>query len=89
MREENLLSLVAYVRISKYRLKVLKSIGNDIKMPRDIAKESNLRPNHVSSTLRDLKNKKLIECINEDVRKGRIYRATELGKEVYDIIERE
>jgi DNA-binding MarR family transcriptional regulator len=86
MSDKNLLGLVAYVTISSHRLKVLKSIGEEFKMPSKIAEDTNIRTNHVSKILSDLKTKDIVECINEDVRKGRLYTTTDLGKEVYKCI---
>jgi len=82
MKEEDLLKLVAYINISTYRLKVLESIGDEIKMPKTISKDINIRINHVSKVLSELKEKEAIECINEDMSKGRLYRTTDLGKNV-------
>lgn len=51
-------------------------------MPSQIAKEINVNTSQVSSALSDLKKKNLVICINEDVRKGRLYKCTDLGKSV-------
>ena len=88
MSKENdeLLKLKSYVQISKYREKTLKSIGDDVKIPTNIAKDSGIRTNHISKVLSELKNKEIVECINEEARKGRLYRLTDTGKEVLDTI---
>ncbi len=88
MSKENdeLLKLTSYVQISKYREKTLKSIGDDVKIPTNIAKDSGIRTNHISKVLSELKNKEIVECINEEARKGRLYRLTDTGKEVLDTI---
>lgn len=83
---DELLSLTSYVLISKYRKETLKSLGDDVKIPTHIAKESGIRTNHISKVLSELKNKDMVECLNEDARKGRLYRLTDTGKEVLDII---
>lgn len=79
-----LLKLKAYVEISSYRLKVIKTIGNDIKIPTKIAKDSGIRTNHISKVLKELKDKNIIECINEEARKGRLYRLTPMGIQIYN-----
>ena len=89
MKDEDLFSLVAYVQNSSYRLKVLESIGNELKKPKVISEDINIRINHVSTSLSELKKKKIIECINEDMKKGRIYRTTETGKEVLNFLKSE
>ncbi len=78
-----LMVLAEYVRISKYRFRVFKVLGDsDVKIPKQISRETGIRQNHISKVLRDLKDKDLIECINENVRKGRLYRLTSTGREV-------
>ncbi|WP_458404290.1 winged helix-turn-helix domain-containing protein [Methanobrevibacter sp.] len=83
---DELLKLTSYVQISKYREKTLKSIGNEVKIPTHIAKDSGIRTNHISKVLSELKSKDIVECINEEARKGRLYRLTDTGKEVLDEI---
>ncbi len=86
--DDELLKLTSYVQISKYREKTVKSIGEDVKIPTNIAKDSGIRTNHISKVLSELKGKELVECINEEVRKGRLYRLTNAGKEVLDHIKK-
>ncbi len=83
---DELLKLTSYVQISKYREKTLKSIGDEVKIPTNIAKDSGIRTNHISKVLSELKSKEIVECINEEARKGRLYRLTDTGKEVLDVI---
>lgn len=71
-----------YVERSSYRVKVLKSIGDDVKIPTEIANESGILRNHLSNVLRELKENELVECINPEVRKGRLYRLTDEGCDV-------
>lgn len=85
-KDDELLKLTSYVKISKYREKTLKSIGNNVKIPTNIAKDSNIRTNHISKVLSELKSKEIVECITEEARKGRLYRLTDTGKEVLESI---
>lgn len=68
---------IEYIEKSQYRSKVLKSLSNDTKMPSQIAKDTGIVQNHSSNTLRQLKERDLVECINPEVRKGRLYRQTD------------
>ena len=68
-----------YINNSSYRVKVLKSIGEDVKMPKKIALDSGILQNHISNVLRELKEKDVVECINPEVRKGRLYRLSDEG----------
>ena len=85
---DELLKLTSYVQISKYREKTLKSIGDEVKIPTHIAQDSGIRTNHISKVLSELKSKDIVECINEEARKGRLYRLTDTGKEVLETIEK-
>ena len=67
-RSDELLKLTSYVQISKYREKTLKSIGDEVKIPTNIAKDSGIRTNHISKVLSELKSKEIVECINEEDR---------------------
>ena len=73
---------VDYVKKSQYRSKILKSLEDDVKMPSQIAKDTGIVQNHISNSLRQLKEHELVECINPEVRKGRLYRLTDEGKNV-------
>lgn len=73
---------ISYVQISKYRTKTRKSLDGEVLIPSQIAKNSGIRTNHISKVLSELKAHELVECINPEVRKGRLYRLTEKGKTV-------
>jgi len=77
---DEMLSEISYVQISSYRVKVMKSLEGDVKIPSQIAKDSEIRQNHISKVLSELKAHELVECINPEVRKGRLYRHTDKGE---------
>ena len=79
---DEMLKEMSYVKISQYRMKVMKSLESDVKIPTVIAKDSEIRPNHISKVLAELKSHELVECINPEVRKGRLYRLTDKGDEI-------
>ena len=79
---DEMLKEMSYVKISQYRTKVMKSLDGEVKIPTVIAKDSEIRPNHISKVLAELKAHELVECINPEVRKGRLYRLTEKGDEI-------
>lgn len=82
MNNDEIFQLVGYVMASEYRTNILKSIGEEIKIPSAIAEDIGLRTNHVSNVLKDLKEYNLIVCLNEEARKGRLYKNTDLGLEI-------
>ena len=80
---------VEFVKRSQYRQRVLKSLEDDVLMPKQIAERSDIKVNHVSKVLSELKSKELIELINPEARKGRLYRVQPNGKEVLNQINNE
>ena len=60
----------------------MKSLDGEVKIPSEIAKDTEIFQNHISNTLRQLKEHELIECINPEVRKGKLYRLTNKGKNI-------
>ena len=84
---DEMLIEISYVNISKYRTKVMKSLEGEVLIPSQIAKNSGIRTNHISKVLAELKAHELVECINPEVRKGRLYRLTDHGNEIVKNIE--
>jgi len=80
--QKEIIDGISFIKSSGYRYKIIKSINSELKMPSEISKETNIRLNHVSACLKDLKEKGLIECLNNDTKKGKLYRLTKLGKDV-------
>lgn len=79
---DELLIEKSFVEISQYRTKVMKSLDGDVKIPSAISRDSGIRTNHISKVLGELKAHELVECINPEVRKGRLYRLTDKGEDV-------
>lgn len=79
---DEILTEISYVQISQYRTKVMKTLDSEVKIPSTIARDSGIRTNHISKVLSELKKHELVECINPEVRKGRLYRHTEKGEKV-------
>ena len=77
---DEMLTEISYVQISSYRKKVMKSLDGEVLIPTQIARNSEIRTNHISKVLSELKAHELIECINPEVRKGRLYRQTDKGE---------
>jgi len=80
---------IKFVQRSTYRQKVLTSLDGNVLIPTEIAKRSNIKTNHVSKVLSELKSKDLIEIINPEVRKGRLYRLTPTGDKIAEYITEE
>jgi len=79
MRKE-MVTAISLLKSSGYRLKIIQAISDDTLTPSEIANKIDIRLNHVSMFLKDLKENNLVKCLNEDTRKGRLYELTEAGK---------
>lgn len=80
--DDETLKKFAYVNISSYRERTVRALMHEVKTPTKIAKDSGINRTHMSNVLRDLKQNGVVECINEEVRRGRLYRLTDLGEEI-------
>ncbi len=78
-----------YIMLKKstQRTKVMKSLKGGAKMPSKIAKDTEILQNHISSVLKQLREHELVECINPEFRKGRLYRLTDKGEELVKNLE--
>ena len=76
------LIIFAYITASQYRIKAIKAIGEGVSNPTKIAKDSKIRTNHISKVLKELCEKKVASCINEEAKKNRLYKLTPLGVEI-------
>ena len=81
--DEKLIIPYSFVIASRNKMGIILVLHDRILTPSDIAKKLDIRINHVSKYLTELKNKKLIVCLNEYTRKGRLYQLTELGKQIF------
>lgn len=87
MNDEELLEIVGFVKVSDYRLKTLKFIGNGLKMPKEIGNELNIRTSHASNVLKALKKYNLVVCTNPNNTKGRLYKNTDLAFKVMEYLD--
>lgn len=86
LTDDEKLSLAAYVVMSSYRERVVNVLHGKFMTPKYIAENCEIRQNHISVTLRELKDNGLVVCINEEAHKGRVYKLTEMGEEIYQIL---
>lgn len=77
----------AYVKRSKNRQQVIQVLSKGRKTPNDIVEKMDARFSLISRTLSELKDKNIVECINEQDRVGRIYRLTDIGIQISEELE--
>lgn len=78
-------NIVGYILSSEIRLKILELLNGNKHTPSQMKNELNISMSHISNELRSLRRKGLVECINPNNKKGRIYQLTEYGKTTYKV----
>lgn len=75
------------VKGSKYRSKIVKLLAESSpKTPKELAEQTGAALNNVSNYLATLSELGLVKCLNEDLRKGKLYTLTHKGKEIYSAL---
>ncbi len=74
--------LISFVKSSDKRLRILSMIKNSVSTPSDISTKLSIPISHVSSTLSELMEQKLVTCLTPERRKTKLYRITEKGVKV-------
>ena len=73
--------LVGFIKRSKNRIQAIKLLENPL-MPSELGKEMKISLTHASKIIRELNSKGLIQCLNDNLKIGRIYQVTKDGKEI-------
>ena len=74
-------ALIGYVKRSKNRLRALELLESPL-MPSEVGKRMEISLTHASKIIRELNSKKLVSCLNEDLKVRRIYRVSEQGRHI-------
>ena len=56
--------------------------------PSHVAKKLEISLTHASKIIRELEKQKLVECLNDKTKRGRIYKRTKEGDEILKYIEK-
>jgi len=73
---------------SNYRKKILISLLERPKMPKEISSETKIYLSHVSKTLNELETMSLVKCLTPMLKKGRVYALTSDGEEIAKYIKK-
>jgi predicted transcriptional regulator len=74
--------LISFVSSSDPRFKVLVHLTKQASTPTNMANEFAIPISRVSTAIKELTEKGLVECLTPDRRKGKIYKATQRGEDV-------
>ena len=71
---------LGFVLASEYRKKVMIALQDKASTPSVISEKTKIYPSHISNTLSELVEKKLVVCLTPKLKKGRLYELTKTGK---------
>ena len=81
--DKQMIKGISLLKNSNYRKRILETLSNaNYLTPSEISEKTKIRLNHISNFLKDLKDNKLIVCLNNEEKRGRLYKITNLGKRV-------
>lgn len=78
--------LIQKIRISRYRKDVLEALSKGIKSPTELENQLKIRLNHISRTLSQLIQLKLIKCLTPTLGRNKLFTITKKGKEIVKIL---
>ena len=84
--DEKLLEKIAYVLASEHRKNIILYLDNEMHTPTQIGNAINVRTNHISNLLTQLRKKDLVYCATPKIRKGQLYTLTDDGKFVLNYL---
>lgn len=73
---------LGFVLASEYRKKVMIVLQDKPSTPSIISEKTKIYPSHISNTLSELAEKKLVVCLTPKLKKGRLYELTKQGKQI-------
>ena len=84
--DEVILEKIAYVLASDHRKNIILYLDNEMHTPKQIGDAINVRTNHISNLLAQLRKKDLVYCATPKIRKGKLYSLTDDGRYVLNYI---
>lgn len=85
---EKLLEKIAYVLASEHRKNIILYLDDKLYTPKQIGDAINVRTNHISNLLAQLRKQDLVYNTTPRIRKGRLYSLTDDGKKVLEYIKK-
>jgi DNA-binding MarR family transcriptional regulator len=81
--------IISFIARARRRRRVLACLYDEVKSPKQIAKESKTSVSNVYRSLKELQQKGLIVCKTPDSYSFKYYSATMKGKEIIDFLKSE
>ena len=79
--------LISFVKSSDKRLRILSLLKNSVFTPSDISTNLSIPISHVSSTLSELMENRIVICLTPERRKTKLFKITDKGIKVLSKID--
>ncbi len=79
--------LISFVKSSDKRLRILSLLKNSVFTPSDISTNLSIPISHVSSTLSELMENRIVICLTPERRKTKLFKITDKGLKVLSKID--
>lgn len=73
---------LSFILASRYRKEIVLKLKEGPKTPKELSNETTFYLSNVSSTLKDLCNEHIVECLTPKRIKGKLYRLTNEGRKL-------
>jgi len=85
--DEEYLEELSTIKASKHKQNIMKVLADEhVKIPSEIGHVLDLKTNHISANLKDLKEMNIVKCLNEEKKKGRLYCITNKGMDLVEFL---
>ncbi len=78
---------IGFIASSKYREKIFLELNLNKSTPKELSDLTDIALPNVTRALKELEDRGLVECLNPDFKRGRLYAPTEGGKQIFKTIE--
>lgn len=79
---------IGYLKASKHRLLIFKELSKHEQTPKELQNNLDLHFSQISLSLKELLERDLVQCLNDESRKGKIYSLSKKGKELEKSIDK-
>ena len=80
--------LMGKILASRYRRKVLSALSTRLLTPRKLEQKLNIKISHISFTLSELTELRLVKCATPNLRAGKLYGITKKGKDILCLLKK-
>lgn len=84
---EEYLEELSIIKASKHKQNIINILSDEtVKIPSEIGFALDLKTSHISTNLKELKEMDIVKCLNEEKKKGRLYRITNKGMILLELL---